>query len=123
MQTMGRNPLLDVARNVVGIFMATMILAPAIAAEPSPSGNSGSIGFFAALDQKLIEAKIVPRDAKEVVIQITNKTDRPLAIQRPDAFVAAAILAQNFGQNNNFPNNRNATNSNKVPQTLPDAMS
>ncbi|MDX1947621.1 MAG: hypothetical protein SFU86_19640 [Pirellulaceae bacterium] len=89
-------------------------------AEASPP-----VEFFAAIKRGEIEAKIIPRDEKVGTVIVTNKTNRPLTIKLPGAFVGLPVVAQ-FGAGllgNNFGNNFGANQGNPgANQALGGAM-
>jgi hypothetical protein len=77
--------------------------------------------LFEAIAAGDLEAGVVPRDAKQLTIQLKNKTDRPLTIQMPPALAAAPVLAQQPGALfPGFPpnNNNNNNQGNQAPQQL-----
>ncbi len=55
------------------------------------------VELFAAMRSQQIEVKLVPKDATQATVMIRNKTDKPLTIQLPDAFVGMPVLAQDAG--------------------------
>lgn len=56
--------------------------------------TSQALALFAAAEAGQIELKVIPKDARQATILISNKSDRPLRIQLPEAFAAVPILAQ-----------------------------
>lgn len=55
------------------------------------------IDLFAAREAKLVEVKFIAKNDREARLIVTNKTDKPVKIQMPEAWVGVPILAQNFG--------------------------
>jgi hypothetical protein len=73
------------------------------------------VELFAASRAGQLELKVVPKDASQATVVIRNKTDRPLSIQLPAAFVGMPVLAQDGGNNrgNRGGNNSSSTSSNQ----------
>ena len=55
-----------------------------------------SVELFAAMNEGTVEVVIKAKDSTEANIIVTNKSDKPLAIQMPPAFAAVPVMAQ-FG--------------------------
>src|SRR5690348_11324911 len=53
-----------------------------------------AVELFAGMEAGQVEAKIIPKDAKEGTLTLKNKTDKPLTIRMPEAFAAVPVLAQ-----------------------------
>ncbi|HZZ71598.1 MAG TPA: hypothetical protein VFE24_05055 [Pirellulales bacterium] len=114
---------------------------------PTKPADRVPLEFFQALAQHQIDATVIPRDARSLVLQITNQTDQPLVIHAPRAIAAVPVLAQalpranqnknvfgkqdaapqkvgaqmNFGfqgQNNGLNNGRNAGPQNRLANPL-----
>jgi len=76
---------------------------------PRTLPGSQSVEFFAALDEGQIAATVIPRDSRQLTVQVENKTDKPLSIRLPESIGAVPVLAQ-FGNPNQgfnpFDNNQ-----------------
>lgn len=55
-----------------------------------------SVAFFDAIEEGAIEVKVFPKDATQAKVVVKNKTDKPMRIEVPEAFVGVPVLAQ-FG--------------------------
>ena len=77
----------------VGV-LPTLLTATERAARPD--AVSETVEMFSAMETGQIDVKLIPRDATRCRVLITNKTDKPLTVQLPDAFAGVPVLAQ-FG--------------------------
>jgi hypothetical protein len=83
-------------------FAVFLVGATAQAATPSrgplKSGEFNpqheSVEVFQAIEQDRIEVKLIPKDSTECNVLIENKSDRPLNVELPAAFVGVPVLAQ-----------------------------
>jgi hypothetical protein len=75
-----------------------LVAAPLVGKEPSRTPASQNVP--AALDvleaeaRGLVSVKYVPNDAKSAQIVVENKSDKPLTLRLPKAFVGVPVLAQ-----------------------------
>ena len=53
--------------------------------------------MFAAMKNGDIEVKLIPKNDRESLVKLTNKTKRPLTVRLPDAFAGVPVLAQAAG--------------------------
>ena len=53
--------------------------------------------LFAGIEQQQLEVQLIPRDASQCRLLISNKTDQPLSVKLPEAFAGVPVLAQ-FGR-------------------------
>ena len=91
--------------------------AEGVPAEATPKPADGKpVDFFKALADNRIEAILIPRDAKAMVLQVINKTDQPITIQAPRVFAGLPILEQFLPNNNN--GNKVIGKNDKTPQKL-----
>lgn len=60
-----------------------------------------TVEMFAAIEAGEIEVLLVPKDAKQATVVITNKSKKPLSIKLPEAFAGVPVLAQ-FGGGGGF---------------------
>lgn len=66
------------------------------------------VELFAAVKAEQVDVKLIPKNAEQATVIITNKTKRPLSIKMPQAFAGVPVLAQidrggdRGGGNNNF---------------------
>lgn len=107
----GRHCHVAVAMIVVGLSAAGGWSA--WAAPPSvPEG----VDMFAAIERGELDVKLIPKNANEARIVLTNKTKAPLTVRLPDAFAGVpAVRAQfGFGQNMGFGQNRGMVPGNGV---------
>lgn len=104
----------------LGLFMAAMV--PAQAAPPAaPEG----VDMFAAMARGELEVKLIPKNAHEARIVLTNKTKTPLSVRLPDTFAGLpAVHAQFLNQNGGFfgPNGRGNQVGNPNAVMNPNAM-
>jgi hypothetical protein len=52
------------------------------------------LDVFEGVEDGSFEVAVVPRDEKQGMILVDNKTDRPLTVELPDAFVGVQVLNQ-----------------------------
>ena len=86
-----------------GLGLAGVVLGAAPRAE--------RVELFQAVEDKQIDVRLIPKDATQATVIITNKTDRPLSIQMPDAFVGMPVLAQAGNANRVGGGGNNTSNS------------
>jgi len=86
---------------LVGAFLlglsATWLFGadPVVKNQPAPqAGASESIDLFTAIDQKVVDVKLIPKDSTECNVIVKNKTDKPLTIRMPETFAGVPVLAQ-----------------------------
>lgn len=68
-----------------------------IARTLTPSPGFNAVDMFDAVESGDVEVIIKPFDAIDSNLIVTNNTDKPLAIQMPEAFSAVPVLRQNLG--------------------------
>lgn len=61
-----------------------------------------TVEMFAAIEAGEIEVQLVPKDAKQATVVITNKSKKPLSIKLPEAFAGVPVLAQFGGGGGGF---------------------
>jgi hypothetical protein len=70
------------------------------------------IDLFAGMESGDLQVKFIPKNDREASLLIQNKTNQPLSVVLPDAFVGAPILAQAAPANGGMANrNRTTTNN------------
>lgn len=68
----------------------------------TPVEGFESVEMFAAMDTGDIEVVIKTKSSADANLMVTNKTDRPLAIQIPPAFAGVPVLRQGLGGGGGF---------------------
>ena len=58
--------------------------------------DARTVDVFKAMEDGELEVKFIPKDEKEAVLLVENKTDKPLNVRMPEAFAGVPVLAQ-FG--------------------------
>jgi hypothetical protein len=88
----------------LALALAAAGLAPrAVCADaPAKDSGAGAGDLFDAMQRGDVDAKFVARNSLEGRIVLTNKTNRPLNIQIPDAFIGVPKLAQFGGGGGGF---------------------
>lgn len=106
------------ALSAVGMFAALMV--PVQAAPPAPAEG---VDMFAAMARGDLEVKLIPKNAHEARIVLTNKTKTPLSVRLPEGFAGVpAVRAQFFGANA-FGNRGNVANAAMNPNAMNQAVS
>ncbi len=59
-----------------------------------PVDGFSAVEMFSAMETGEIEVKLIPKDATESTIFVTNNSDQPLAVEMPEAFAGMPVLAQ-----------------------------
>ena len=78
---------------------------PTIPAQKAVEGLP-AMPLFETMDAKQVDVKLVHKDEASGNLLIENKTEKPLNVQLPEAFVGVHVLNQGFfGQNNGNGNN------------------
>lgn len=62
----------------------------------APVEGYAPVEMFSAMDAGTIEVELIPKDATQANIFVTNNSDEPLAVEMPAAFAGVPVLAQ-FG--------------------------
>jgi len=91
-------------QRMIGLWLVGLVLADAVcglaasgAAKENPSRRSNAadqVALFEAIEAGDVAVTVIPQRAERVTLQIANKTDRPLAIEVPEALAAGPVLAQ-----------------------------
>ncbi len=63
----------------------------------TPVEGYAPVEMFAAKKEGTIKVELIPKDATQANIFVTNNSDEPLAVGMPEAFVGVPILAQGLG--------------------------
>ncbi len=82
------------------IFVFIACVVPQSFADGLSSAQSSVVASQDILDAEkagLIDVKYIPNDSRSAQIVIDNKSDQPLTLRLPKAFVGVPVLAQ-FGQ-------------------------
>ncbi len=74
--------------------------------------------LFAGLEQQQLEVQLIPRDASQCRLLISNKTDQPLSVKLPEAFAGVPVLAQIGAFGANMPPGSNAAPAANAPQRV-----
>ncbi len=76
-------------------FVASIALIHGLSTT-SNAGQTESVDLFPAAEAGQIDVRVIPKNANQATILIENKTDRPLSVKLPEAFVG--VMAQIGGQ-------------------------
>ncbi len=81
-----------------GVFISWFAgLDQAPGAEPKKTvPPAENVDLFAAIEQGIVEVKLIAKDSTECNVRVKNKTDKPLSVRLPEAFAGVPVLAQ-FG--------------------------
>ena len=63
----------------------------------TPAEGYSHVEMFSAMETGDIKVELIPKDATQASIFVTNNTEEALAIEMPEAFVGVPVLAQGFG--------------------------
>ncbi len=63
--------------------------------EPVPAEE---VDLFSALEAGQISVRLIPKDSKQCTVMVENKTQKPLRVKLPSAFVGVPVLAQLDGR-------------------------
>jgi len=93
-----------------GLAVAVLSLSSVLAAaerkpnirmtKSSADPTAATVDLFPAMDSGQIDARIIMQSSKQATVLLENKTDKPLNVRLPDAFVG--VLAQAVGGGNPF---------------------
>ena len=82
-------------------LVSTTLAAERVSGRPPKAGEFNpadeSVEMFAAMKAGQIEVKMVHKDVSEGKVFIKNKSDKPLNVKLPDAFVGVHVLPQMMG--------------------------
>jgi len=94
--------------------------SPTGSAAPPSASQAEPVGLFDGMAQGTIEAQLIPRNARRCRVRVTNKTDRPLSVQLPEAFVGVPVLAQfaPIGPNEGLNPGANPPQNPMLPQQI-----
>ena len=67
-----------------------------VISKPKFDPTAEKVEFFKGMDDGQLETKFVPKDANGGFLLVTNKTEEPVTVELPEAFVAVQVLKQ-FG--------------------------
>lgn len=87
--------------NVPTLLHAANKTIPVKAAKVDP--NAPQVELFDGVEQKLIEAKMIPKDEFGGVVNVANLGSEPITVKLPSGFVGVPVLAQGgFGDSGGF---------------------
>ncbi len=78
----------------VSLSAVGVVRAADKATETSKVDESKAVELFQAMDQGLVEVKLIPKNSLQSSIQVTNKTDKEIVVDMPTAFAGVPVLAQ-----------------------------
>lgn len=110
----------------LAVAVAVVFTAPVLIASDGIKGagefnpQDETVEFFSAVEEGKLEVKLIAKDSTQCRVLITNKTDKPLNVNLPEAFAGVPVLAQmiDFLQPDNFNNQNNRNNQNSGAQQL-----
>ena len=79
---------------VLVLVCLSAVASNLLAADRTDRVAGDRVELFAAMNAKQIDVKLIPKNAEQATIIVENKTDRPLSIKMPEAFVGMPVLAQ-----------------------------
>ncbi|MEX1095989.1 MAG: hypothetical protein WED34_08060 [Planctomycetales bacterium] len=95
------------AARCAGLLAAGFVLAMAMASDASAASRpkkfvvkptfdptAEQVDLFEAAEKGAIDVKVIPKDSTGGNVLIENKTDQPLSVKLPDAFVGVQVLKQ-----------------------------
>lgn len=62
-----------------------------------PAEDHEVVDMFSAMEAGDIEVRLIPKDAEQANVLVTNKSEKPLSIKMPPAFAGVPVLAQAGG--------------------------
>jgi hypothetical protein len=62
--------------------------------KPPKNTPGEEVDLFSALEAGQVQVRLIPKDSKECTVMVENKTDKPLRVKLPSAFVGVPVLAQ-----------------------------
>jgi hypothetical protein len=77
---------------VAALLPGLVLAGNRTARTPKPAPEA--VEMFAAIEDGQIDVKLIAKDSKQCRVLIENKTDKPLSVKLPDAFVGVAVLPQ-----------------------------
>lgn len=81
--------------------------------------NHETVDFLSAVQKGQISARLVPRDAWQCRLLLTNKTEKPLNVRLPEAFAGVPVSAQLLPNNNANPSRQNNKNASQALGVTP----
>lgn len=90
-----------VACALIALFCGLAVPAFAADGRPLKPGEfnpaDGTVDLFEGVKNGQLEVKMIHKDVAQGKVFIANKTDKPLNVKLPDAFVGVHVLPQNMG--------------------------
>ncbi|MCF0234382.1 MAG: hypothetical protein HUK22_05310, partial [Thermoguttaceae bacterium] len=85
--------------NIFHLLLSLAAVLPAAsmakeAQEAAPVDESKAIELFKAVDEGLVEVKLIARNSLDSALSVTNKTNKPIVVDMPRAFAGVPVLAQ-----------------------------
>lgn len=82
------------------LLLSLAVVLPLTAAQAketknaAPVDESQAVELFQAMDEGLVEVRLIARNALESSLCVTNKSDKPIVVDMPRAFAGVPVLAQ-----------------------------
>lgn len=102
--------------------LAVLLPATAPAKAPSDQSEGNTVELFSAMDKGQLDVKVIPKNATQVRVLITNKTKVPLNVKLPKAIAAVPVLAQAAGGGGGGGGRSRSSNSANQQQALGGGM-
>ena len=103
---------------LVGVIPAALAASDGLKGAGKFNPDHETVDVFTAIEDGLLEAKLIPRDSRQCNLLIKNVSDKPVNVAVPDVFAGVPVLAQfNNPQFNNNQLGRNMLNGG-APQRL-----
>ena len=78
---------------VVAILPVAVFAATPVSKKPEPE-HLQNVELFEGMAAGELEVTVIAKDAKEGMLLVKSKLDKPLTVKLPEAFAAVPVLAQ-----------------------------
>ena len=82
---------------VLGLICLSAVASNVCAADRVARNTGDQVELFAAMKAEQVDVKLIPKNSEQATVIVKNKTNRPLSIKMPEAFVGLPVLAQMGG--------------------------
>ncbi|MDO5310061.1 MAG: hypothetical protein Q4G03_11310, partial [Planctomycetia bacterium] len=79
------------------VLPLTVAQAKAVDSQTASVDESQAVELFSAMEQGMVEVKLVPKNSLQSSLSVTNKTDKTIVVDMPQAFAGVPTIAAQPG--------------------------